>query len=83
MTVCGCSIARGHPRAEGTRESAGFVALGAMTTRFSASLLYGDPSRARELLVSEPCIGLREGLERLLRDLCTEVDDLEHQEVTP
>ena len=39
---------------------------------FDVSRFYGDPSRARELLGWEPHVVLREGLERLVRDLRAE-----------
>ena len=36
---------------------------------FDVSRFHGDPSRAREVLGWEPRVGLRDGLERLVRDL--------------
>ena len=47
---------------------------------FDVSRFHGDPSRARELLGWEARVVLRKGIERLLRDLRTEADDLEHHE---
>ena len=40
---------------------------------FDVSRFHGDPSRARELLGWEPRVVLREGLERLVRDLRAEL----------
>ena len=50
---------------------------------FDVSHFHGDPSRARELLGWEPRVVLREGLERLVRDLRTEIGASQHQEATP
>lgn len=86
VTVWGSSMTRWRNEAEGTgwaKESAGVVAIGTTTTRFSASLLYGDPSRARELLVSEHRIGFREGLERLFGNLRAWAGASQHQDATP
>ncbi|MCY4469978.1 MAG: NAD(P)-dependent oxidoreductase [Thiotrichales bacterium] len=50
---------------------------------FDVSRFHGDPSRARELLGWEPRVVLRKGLERLVRDLRTEVGASQHQNATP
>ena len=44
----------------------------ALPRSFDVSRFHGDPSRARELLGWEPRVVLREGLERLVRDLRAE-----------
>ena len=49
---------------------------------FDVSRFHGDPSRARELLGWEPCVVLREGLERLVRDLRAEAAAAERGEST-
>ena len=49
---------------------------------FDVSRFHGDPSRARELLGWEPCVVLREGLERLVRDLRAEAGAAECGEST-
>ncbi|MDE0458825.1 MAG: NAD(P)-dependent oxidoreductase [Chromatiales bacterium] len=50
---------------------------------FDVARFRGSPERARKLLGWTPRVDLRDGLERLLRDLRTEADDLEHREATP
>ena len=45
---------------------------------FDVSRFHGDPSRAREVLGWEPRVGLREGLERLDRDLRARSDATEY-----
>ena len=49
---------------------------------FDVSRFHGDPSRAQELLGWEPCVVLRKGLERLIRDLRAEVGAAECGEST-
>lgn len=49
---------------------------------FDVSRFHGDPSRARELLGWEPRVVLREGLERLVRDLRAEAGGAECGEST-
>ena len=49
---------------------------------FDVARFHGSPERARMLLGWTPRVVLRDGLERLLRDLRTEADDLEHQDAT-
>ena len=46
---------------------------------FDVSRFHGDPSRARRLLGWTPRISLRDGLERLVRDLRTEAGIFEHE----
>ena len=48
---------------------------------FDVSRFYGDPSRAAEMLGWEPCVSLRDGLERLVRDLRAEAVPATQQEV--
>ena len=50
---------------------------------FDVARFHGSPERVRKLLGWTPRVVLRDGLERLLRDLRTEADDLEHQEAPP
>ena len=50
---------------------------------FDVSRFHGDPSRARELLGWKPRVVLRDGLERLVRDLRTEIGTSRHQEAPP
>jgi len=49
---------------------------------FDVARFCGSPERARKLLGWTPRVGLRDGLERLLRDLRPEIGDFEHQEAT-
>ena len=50
---------------------------------FDVSRFHGDPSRARELLGWEPRVVLREGLERLVRDLRAESSPFKREEAAP
>ena len=50
---------------------------------FDVARFHGSPDRARKLLGWTPRVVLRDGLERLHRDLRTEADILEHQEAAP
>ena len=50
---------------------------------FDVARFHGDPSRARELLRWAPRIALRDGLERLVRDLRAESSPFEREEAAP
>ena len=50
---------------------------------FDVARFYGDPIRARELLGWTPHVGLREGLERLVREIRIESGAFEDAEVAP
>ena len=50
---------------------------------FDVARFRGSPERARKLLGWTPRVDLRDGLERLLRDLRTETGEFEHREATP
>ena len=50
---------------------------------FDVSRFYGDPSLARNLLRWEPRVGLREGFERLVRDLRERVGGIESEKAAP
>ena len=58
------------------------LVLEAPPRSFDVSRFHGDPSRARELLGWEPRVVLREGLERLVRDLRAETGGAECGEST-
>ena len=49
---------------------------------FDVARFCGSPERARKLLGWTPRVDLRDGLERLLQDLRTEIGDFEHQGAT-
>ena len=50
---------------------------------FDVARFHGSPERARKLLGWTPRVDLRDGLERLLRDLRTEIGASQHQGATP
>ena len=50
---------------------------------FDVARFHGTPERARKLLGWTPCVGLREGLERLARDLRTKLGAFDREEATP
>ena len=50
---------------------------------FDVSRFHGDPSRARKLLGWEPRVGLRDGFERLVRDVRARSDAIEYGTAAP
>ena len=50
---------------------------------FDVSRFHGDASRARELLGWKPRVGLRDGFERLVRDLRARSEAIEHVRTAP
>ncbi len=47
---------------------------------FDVSRFHGDPTRARTLLGWTPRVGLRDGIDRLIHDLRTRSDAIDHEE---